>query len=164
VSGQPAVLSRKAAGFVAQGKLGVPAKITSQSDDELTFEPLSSGPWALFRRATLLFAPLGEERTEIRYEVISPVEYWGRWHLGAARVCVALGLLSIGVGFWLADSYLVDAPNPAVRGQVWQMAQVIHFLWPPFLFAGLYRMRNRIARQYSEHLLDGLVHNLPYLE
>lgn len=44
------------------------------------------------------------------------------------------------------------------------MAQVFHFFWPPFLFAGLYRVRNRITRQYSERLTDGLVHNLPYLE
>jgi hypothetical protein len=164
VSGQPADLSRKAAGFVAQGKLGVPVKIISQSDEELSFEPLpAAGRWTLFRRATLQFVPFGEERTEIHYEVVSDRNR-GRWHLSAARVCVTLGLLSIGVGFWLADTYLVNAPNPAARAQVWQMVQVIHFLWPPFLFAGLYRLRNRITRHWSEHLLDGLVHNLPYLE
>ncbi len=163
VSGQPADLSHKAAGFVAQGKLGVPVKVISQSDDELSFEPLAAGSWNLFRRATLQFTPFGEERTEIRYEVVSDRDR-GRWQLGAARVCVTLGLLSIGVGFWLADTYLVNSPNPAARAQVWQMVQVIHFLWPPFLFAGLYRMRNRITRHWSEHLLDGLVHNLPYLE
>jgi len=163
ISGQPAELSRKAAGFVAQGKLGVPAKIVSQSDDELSFEPLVSGNWNPFRRATLQFSPLGTERTEIRYEVVTTRNYWSRWHLGAAWSCVALGLLSIGVGFWLVETYVVNAPNPDLRWQVFQMLQVVHFLWPQFLFAGLHRMRTRLTRQWGEHLLDGLVHNLPYL-
>jgi hypothetical protein len=43
------------------------------------------------------------------------------------------------------------------------MVQVIHFLWPPFLFAGLHRSFSRMLRNLSDRLLDALAHNLPYV-
>ena len=64
------------------------------------------------------------------------------------------------------DSLVVgeDCLALAGRGQVKlaqavQMAQVVHFLWPPFLFGGLYRQRRRVA----EEGFDRLLHNLPFL-
>jgi len=40
------------------------------------------------------------------------------------------------------------------------MGQVIHFLWPPFLFGGLYRR----VQTHVRNTFDSLVHNLPYLK
>ena len=39
------------------------------------------------------------------------------------------------------------------------MLQTIHFLWPPFLFAGLYRYQ--YAAVAGE--VETFVHNIPYL-
>src|SRR5262249_33300367 len=43
--------------------------------------------------------------------------------------------------------------------QTFQMAQAVHFLWPPFLFGALYRQGRRAAAQF-----EALAHNLPYYE
>lgn len=162
VAGLAAELSRKAASYVAQGKLGVASKIVSQTDGELRFEPLSTAAWSPFERARLTFRPLGS-RTEVRYEVTSSRSRGG-WLMMAARVCIALGLTAIAVGFWAVQTYVVQNPNPEVRWQVFQMLQVAHFVWPAFLFAALHRAAGRWGRNWSENLIGGLVHNLPYLE
>jgi hypothetical protein len=64
------------------------------------------------------------------------------------------------VGFWLMRTLVVPHPEMAVRGQVFQMFQVVHFLWPPFLFGGIYRYR----RGSVQSAMDVLVNNLPYRE
>jgi hypothetical protein len=156
-------LSRKAATYVAQGKLGVVSKIVAQDEGELRFEPLSAGVWSPFRRVRLAFAPLGSQRTEVHYEIVYPRGrgwglLWGAW------LFLALGLTAIGVGFWLVRTYIVANPNPDVRWQVFQMFQVAHFVWPPFLFAALYRAAGRTGRVWSENVIGALIHNLPYLE
>jgi len=38
------------------------------------------------------------------------------------------------------------------------MLQVVHFLWPPFLFGGLYRRGRSAVREAFEVM----IHNLPY--
>jgi hypothetical protein len=45
-----------------------------------------------------------------------------------------------------------------VRVQAIQTLQMVHFLWPPFLFAYLARQPARVLRGQ----LDALVNNLPY--
>jgi hypothetical protein len=40
---------------------------------------------------------------------------------------------------------VLGSDDPAVRGQVVQAIQVIHFLWPPFLFCGLTRYLRRLT-------------------
>ena len=77
--------------------------------------------------------------------------------VGGAAVLM-LGLIALVVGFLVMQTYVISSPNPAVRGQVFQMCQVVHFLWPPFLFGGLYRKKFSVVRAG----FDTLVHNLPY--
>jgi hypothetical protein len=55
-------------------------------------------------------------------------------------------------------SYVIPNPNPSVRGQAFQVVQVVHFLWPPFLFAALSRQPVR----WISARVDALVTNLPY--
>ena len=76
--------------------------------------------------------------------------------LGAAFQ--GLGLVALVAGFCLIRVYVVHDPNPEVRWQTFQMLQAGQFLWPPFLFAGLYR----VGRRTVHSGLDLLVHNLPY--
>ena len=59
-------------------------------------------------------------------------------------VMVLLGLVAIsaaGIVMWM---FVVDSPKPAVRGQAFQAFQVLHFMWPPFLFSSIHR-RGRVA-------------------
>ena len=79
--------------------------------------------------------------------------------MGAA-IFLVLGVIALVTGFVLVNTLVVPNRDPAVRGQTLQMLQVGHFLWPPFLFGGLYR------RQYTavRARFDTLIHNLPYYE
>jgi len=85
-------------------------------------------------------------------------EFRGRGLLWWGASFQLLGLIALAVGFWLIRTYVVPDPDPAVRGQTVQMAQAVHFLWPPFLFGALYRRGYKALRT----ALDTLVHNLPY--
>jgi hypothetical protein len=59
----------------------------------------------------------------------------------------------------VVTTFFALSPVAAVRGQTLQMLQVMHFLWPSFLFGALYRTRGRgMAAQ-----LEALIHNLPFL-
>ncbi|MCU0726549.1 MAG: hypothetical protein MUE73_12290 [Planctomycetes bacterium] len=40
---------------------------------------------------------------------------------------------------------VLGSEDPAVRGQVVQAVQIIHFLWPPFLFCGLTRYIRKLC-------------------
>ena len=57
----------------------------------------------------------------------------------------AMPLVAFVVGFWAIHTYVV--PNPQIRGQTIQIVQLVHFLWPPFLFFGL---RRRMAREQPQ--------------
>jgi hypothetical protein len=153
VSGRPEDLVQRATSLlVKEGSV----KILERTDDRVAFERVGqvpAGGWG--GRGELRFMPLGRDRTRVEYGV----EREGpRLLLRLAGVFQALGLVALLVGPWLVYTMLVSSPNPAVRGQALQMAQVVHLLWPPFLFAGLYRRGVHNTRA----AFDTLTHNLPY--
>jgi hypothetical protein len=84
----------------------------------------------------------------------------GRWMLKLAGIFLALGLAAIVIGYLVVTTHAVPSPLPAVRWQTLQGIQIIHFLWPPFLFAGLYRRIQRVLKDQFETL----IHNLPYTQ
>ncbi len=55
-------------------------------------------------------------------------------------------------------NYVLPSPNPGVRNQAVQMVQVVHFLWPPFLFAAL----SGQASRFLWARIKALVHNMLY--
>ena len=73
-------------------------------------------------------------------------------------MALALGLAALVGVPWLMFALVLPSPNPSVRGQCLQAAQMAHFLWPPFLLAFLARQPGRMFRARME----ALVHNLPY--
>jgi len=73
------------------------------------------------------------------------------------RVCLTI-VLSIGlpviVGVGLLIWFLViPNANPGVRGQVFQAGQVIHVLWPPFMFIGIAAAARRSTKAFVERIL-----------
>jgi hypothetical protein len=160
VEGQPWQLAQKAAAVLAKGAspmLG-PVKILSKTDERIELEGAAAvgagiGRW--LGRATITFQSRSPDRTCIDY---SAEISGGRGLLWTGAVFAVLGAVAIAVGYWLLSTLAAPDPRPEVRGQVFQMFQAVHFLWPPFLFGGVYRFRFRAARTGFETVLQ----NLPY--
>ena len=162
VAGHPEELSEKLARLLARegmGPLG-PVKVVSCSPGEVTFESAGMSPvsprhdQAVFRRGRFRLTPSGS-RTCIAYAIEMPN---GRVMLGLGWLFVLLGLVALTAGITIVFVSILPSPNPNVRGQAFQIVQVVHFLWPPFLFGSLSRQPARFLRGRVE----ALVHNLPY--
>ncbi len=163
VDGQPSALLDKAVAILARqsalqpGAFG-PLKITERTASRVAFERV--GPMLAhqpFHQGRLMFTSLGNARTRIDFAVELAR---GRWLLRLGWAFLAAGFLALSLGCWAIYVFCVSSNNPAVRVQAVQMVQCVHFLWPPFLFGGLYRHRmNSVLSSF-----EALVHNLPYLE
>ncbi len=158
VHGEPEMLSAKLAERLAVSGFGPigPVKILARDRREVIFEPAGpslGGSGFRFRRGIVRFAGSGTT-THVDYVVetsprdISLIFGW---------ITLCLGLIALVVVPWLQLTYVI--PDPRSRTQVVQTIQMIHFIWPPFLFAHLSRQPGRILRAQ----MDALVHNLPYL-
>jgi hypothetical protein len=158
VEGRPEELSERLARLLARDGMGPlgPVKIVACDHTELIFEPAGAGAGAPagVHRGRFRFTPKGY-LTRIEYAIEAP----------SGRVLIALGWLFVGLGLaallggcWAMFAYVLPSPNPNVRGQAFQMMQVVHLLWPPFLFASLARQPAR----WITARIDALVNNLPY--
>lgn len=159
IDGQPDALSAKAASILAKGDpftLG-PIKITEKTDQHIVFERLEAANQAAgwFRRGVLHFESVGQGRSRVEWLVELANMSWLLW-LGV--LFQVLGLIAIAVGGWVIYTFVVSSADPGVRWQTFQMIQVVHFLWPPFLFGGLYRRGiKQVAFQF-----EAFANNLPY--
>ena len=160
VEGEPGELTVRAAASLAKGiclQIGQ-LKILERSDERVAFEGPGPGGQSLgqiIKRGEIRFRRASRGRTDIGYDVeISR----GQWLFIGGAICQILGLVALAVGFLLIHLLVVKSQDPQVRWQTVQMVQVVHFLWPPFLFGGLYRMHHRVVSRAFETL----VHNLPY--
>jgi len=139
VAREPANVMQRLAREIAAGRPGSPfqrATIEAANDRELRW----STAGALAHRGTAR-ATGGSGRARVDWEI----EGLRSSLLVLARIVVAIGAV-VTIGLYIAlDSLAVHHENPAVRGQVVQMVQAIHLLWPPFLFAGLARKLRSMA-------------------
>lgn len=162
VEGEAGALASKAATVLAQGipQAFGPVKILEKADDGIRFERVGPGlanqpPGQWFRRGELRFVSLRPGRTRVEWAV-EPLSM--RWLLWTGGAFLAAGLVYLAAACWALDTYVASSPNPAVRWQVLQMFQAVHFLWPPFLFGALYRRgASVVAAQF-----DALAANLPF--
>lgn len=101
--------------------------------------------------------PAGGDRVEVHYQArlggVAALR-----HL--AWICLALGLAAVVAGAALILTMVAPHPDPSVRGQALQGLQIVHFLWPPFLFSAMHRRMRRWMRAQVE----STIHNLPYLK
>jgi hypothetical protein len=164
IDGSPSELSVRAAAHLAkQGPLTLGAvKITEQTPDRLVFESMPGavqmpGGGRLFTSGQMRFTSIGAKRTRVDYALEVPPR---SWLLMLGWLFVGLGLLALAVAVCIVQLYVIGNANPALNWQSVQVVQAIHFLWPPFLFGGIYRrLRNHVRSTF-----EGMVHNLPYLE
>ncbi len=162
VPGNPDDLSAKLAERLARDGLGFlgPIKITAADRKQVSFEAIgntpgdSGPPPANLRRGVVRFSSAGNQtRIEYRVEAGS-----GRALLALGWLCIALGLAALVIGLCVEFAVVIPSPQAAIRAQAFQMIQVIHFIWPPFLFAHISRQPVKLIRNQFE----ALVHNLPY--
>ncbi len=161
VEGQPEALAAKLAERLARNGLGPfgPVKIVACDNREVAFEAAGSGLGAAgyggsgFRRGRARFTGSGT-RTRVDYVVETSSRPMVLLVLG--WLALALGLTALVAAPWLEFTYVI--PDAKLRMQAIQTFQMVHFLWPPFLFAFLARQPARVLRAQME----SLVHNLPY--
>jgi len=161
VDGDPRDLIARATAAIAAGRtggLGVVRIVRSASEELiLTGAPGSASPVG----AACRLGPTALQFT--RQNQQTAVAYWadvsgGKWLLALGGVFLVLGLAALVGGYAAILHWVVEHPFPAVRTQAVQMIQVVHFLWPPFLFGGLYRLGRTRLRAAMESFLQ----NLPY--
>ena len=75
-----------------------------------------------------------------------------------AQICLAIGLVSIVAMAVIMERWVISSNDPAVRWQSLQSLQIIHVLWPPFLFTGLVRVGRTTCRMRFNTLLSNLPH------
>ncbi len=159
VEGRPEELSEKLARLMARDGMGPfgPVKIIACDRSELIFESAGPSPGSAGAgtyRGRFRFSAKGTQ-TRVEYAIEAPA---GRVLLAFGWLFVALGLAALIAGCWLMFAFVLPNPNPSVRGQAVQMVQVVHFLWPPFLFATLARQPARMIQAR----VSAMLHNLPY--
>jgi hypothetical protein len=161
VKGQPTELVSRATAALVAGAIGIgPVKILETGDDRIVFEGVAYNPSrnqmpVTIGHGQLRFVPLGPDQTSVQCVVqVSGM----RWMLWVALGIQCLGLIALIAGFWLIYALAAHNPNPEVRWQTFQMLQTVHFLWPPFMFAGMFRYGRKTIRNG----LELFVHNLPY--
>lgn len=154
VDGQPSSLVDKLASVLARETPGS-VKILEKTNAGVTFE--SVGPLRVGqpRRGQLWFTSLRGGRSRIDYAIEPPAHPWLLWLGVTFQVC---GLIALAVGGWVIYEYCLPSADPQTRAQAIQIVQVAHFLWPPFLFGGLYRQRKCAAKEGFEMLLR----NVPF--
>jgi hypothetical protein len=169
VAGRPDELSAKLAGSLSRtGLSGLLTRVLERTADRVVFEVLgtrsqpaaqSGNPGAAFRepiRGEVVFKPSGSSHAVAEFALEARA---GRGLVVAGVVLLVLGLIGLFVGFVLVSTLVVPSPNPGIRAQSVQMIQCVHLLWPPWLFARLYRRGRDALRSALEVLLG----NLPYL-
>ena len=163
VEGRPEELALKAASLLAQGSqpmLG-PVRIVERGPRHVAFCGIEGdfqghNPGRWLRAGVLRFTPASAEATTIDYRLQIRISGWLIW---LAFVFQLLGLVAIVTGFTLINGLVLPSRDPAIRTQAVQMVQVVHLLWEPFLFAGLYGR----VRTVLHAAVETLVCNLPYI-
>ncbi len=161
IEGIPAENQSKALSALATGvghDLGT-LRIVEQTPGYLCFESAGSGSLRTgglprFGKGEIWFSMQTGGNTHVDYAVELKT---GGGLLGWARVMNVVGLAAIVTGYLAVSKWII--PDHALRPQVFQMAQTVHLLWPPFLLGALYR------HQYTQIAgrIATFVHNLPYL-
>lgn len=156
------VLAKKAARLLAQGKLGGLMRVAEATGSLVRFEAGLESWLQPVRRGEVHYRALGPDLTAAECSVV--IRPPGVWMLWMAGLFLVLGLAAIGTAVVAVETYVVHDPDSMTRFQVFQVLQAIHLIWPPFLFCGLYRGQRSGQEAAARQLMDGLTHNLPYLD
>jgi hypothetical protein len=158
VDGNAAELSQLAATLLVAKSV----TILQRTDESVVFQtPGGTTISQTFNMPTLngqlQFTPIDTQKTRVDYAIARPNF---RGSLIAGFTFIALGFIAIVGGFLTIYFLVVPSPFVAVRWQTVQMVQVVHFLWPPFMFGGVYRKSASIIKTQ----FDTFIRNLPFMK
>jgi hypothetical protein len=154
IAGERDALLTKLAAKIARDGIwpGGPIEIVESRDGLLEF--VSPGEPAN-PRGQIRLASAGTGRTRYEYEV--EFRGLGRF-LKMGWIIQGAGLVMLTVIYGALHIWVTPAANPAVRAQSFQLVQVVHLLWPPFMLGHRYRSQySQVRRQ-----MDTLLRNLPH--
>ena len=159
LNGEAGALSARLAALLARDGLPMygPVQLTDVTAGRVAFESLGlpMGGRSSKVRGEVIFRPGKGGAVEAAYVVEIP---GAKGLLIGAWVMSAAGLVALVATFWGIWTFVINSPSVAVRTQTFQMAQVVHLLWPPFLLAGLAKVRSRGAWTG----LHAMLVNLPF--
>jgi hypothetical protein len=154
IAGDRDALSTKLAAKIARDGIwpGGPIEIVESRDGRLEF--VSPGEPAN-PRGQIHLESAGTGRTRYEYEV----EYRALARLlKIGWIIQGAGLVVLAVAYWALHTWIAPAANPAIWAQSFQLIQVVHLLWPPFMLGHRYRSQyGQVRRQ-----MDTLLRNLPH--
>jgi|GEM_PF-6068248 len=102
----------------------------------------------------ITFEPISVSQTRIKYQ-LSPRRV--RTLLSIGRIVNFLSLFLIAGLGWGLWAFVASSDDPGMRIQSVQMMQVVHMLWPPFLFGGIARRMHNSPKQEIETIIDNVV-------
>lgn len=167
IRGEPESLSKDLIHSLQQSAppiMGVIFKVTNRTSQRLILEKtgalMCNQPAGLyFSEAAFGFTPAGDGTVRVSYCL--GYERLVRL-LRRVALCVILGaglptILIVGMVVWY---FVVQSNDPIVRWQVFQVLQIAHALWPPFLIMGFYR----IGRYQSKNFIESLIASIEVLD
>lgn len=161
IAGSPGELSTKLASLIARNGINSmgAVELTKVDNNNVVFQASGMTPnprhGAFNLRGEITFQAVKPGRSIASYRLEVPRR---RGLMITAWSIQAVGLVALIAVFLVMRGFVVDHPNPNVRVQVVQTAQVGHLLWLPFLFCGLARSQQKHARIQIQSMLT----NLPY--
>lgn len=133
--------------------------ILERTTDTLVFEvnsPAGSNQLSRFR-ALVRFHQVQPNQCEMVYTL----ENQSPAYLPiVAGLFLVLGATAIIVTVGAMEAWVIPNPNMGVRGQVFQTFQIVHLIWPPFLFITI---KNQFKKN-SERCLQKIVNNLRFVD
>ncbi|MFO0948130.1 MAG: hypothetical protein U1D30_19790 [Planctomycetota bacterium] len=160
VRGRPETLLKTLARHLAQPTMmGRPSfQLDSVNANRLTFQYLNPANLAPIARGEVHIDSVGGGGSMVHYRIRMNAK--AHWLLVGAKIALVLGLASIVVAIVIMERFVISNPSPAIRWQSVQAVQVVHFIWPPFLFAGIYRQQRGVLTR----TLESTIHNLAVLD
>lgn len=78
---------------------------------------------------------------------------WPLWVTGLFLLVIPVAAALLAMWSW---GQAESAANDAARMRVLQMMQVVHLLWPPFMFLGMWRAASTMSRKQVQRFITSL--------
>jgi len=132
-------------------------KVRDETPNSLTFQKL--GPMACNQPSGLMFSSVNlhivekNGRRVVRYQV-NQGPLFGVFKKIALGICLFLGITALMFLSALIWYFCVQSQNQSARWQVFQMLQILHVLWPPFLFVAIGSQMGRAVTYFLENVIE----------
>ena len=130
---------------------------TEEPDKSITFE--KKGPIACNVPTGLMFSSVNlravdQNGNQVLYYQVDQGHIFGVFKKIALGICLFLGIPALMILSAVVWYFCVQGEHQAVRWQVLQMLQMVHVLWPPFLFVTLARHMQTGVKKFLENVIE----------